>query len=179
MNNWEYMRNASFAKEYTYPLVSGLVSWWSCFLQRSTSANGSLLLNDWNPIDLDESAENEPVHNPMTGLAFAKRLANFQITLSTALFPGQPAPPDALEIVQHLTPFPLAPDAPASRPVWSSWRNHSDWVQQPRARVEASPRCGSVAACTGWPHEGETLRTAAPRWRSGRTPRSSRGCWQN
>jgi hypothetical protein len=123
LNNWEYTRNVSFAKQYTYPLVSGLVSWWSCFLQRSTSANGSMLLNDWNPIDPDESAENQPVHNPMTGLAFAKRLASFKITLSKALFPDQPAPPDALEIMQHLAPFPLAPDAPT--PVWSSWRNHS------------------------------------------------------
>jgi hypothetical protein len=123
LNNWEYTRNASFAKQYTYPLVSGLVSWWSCFLQRSTSTNGSLLLNDWNQMDPDESAENEPVHNPMTGLAFAKRLANFQITLSKALFPDQAAPPDALEIVQHLAPFPLAPDT--TKPVWSSWWNHT------------------------------------------------------
>ena len=125
LNNWEYTRNVSFAKQYTWPLVSGLVSWWSCFLQRSTSANGSLLLNDWNAIDPDESGENQEVHNPMTGLAFAKRLADFKITLSEALFPGQPAPPDALEIVQHLAPFPLAPDTPADKPVWSSWRNHS------------------------------------------------------
>ena len=123
LNNWEYTRNASFARQYTYPLVSGLVSWWSCFLRRSTGANGSLLLNDWNPLDPDESAENEPVHNPMTGLAFAKRLASFQITLAKALFPDQPAPPDALEIVRHLAPFPLEPDT--LQPVWSSWRNHS------------------------------------------------------
>jgi hypothetical protein len=125
MNDWEYTRNTSFAKQYTYPLVSGLVSWWSCFLQRSTSANGTLLLNDWNSIDPDESAENEPVHNPMTGLAFAKRLASFHITLTNALFPGQPAPRDALEIVQHLAPFPLATDTLSSKPVWSSWWNHT------------------------------------------------------
>lgn len=123
LNDWEYTRNTTFARKYTYPLVSGLVSWWSCFLQRSKNANGTLLLNDWNPIDPDESAENQEVSNPMTGLAFAKRLASFKIMLSKALFPDQPAPLDALEIMQHLAPFPLAPNT--THPMWSSWRNHT------------------------------------------------------
>ena len=57
LNHWEYTRNASFARSTVYPLVSGLVSWWSCFLQRSKDGDGRLVLEDWNPIDPDESSE--------------------------------------------------------------------------------------------------------------------------
>ena len=121
LNHWEYTRNETFARQSIWPLVSGLVSWWSCFLQRSRSANGSLLLTDWNPLDPDESGEDQEVRNPTIGLAFAKRLATFQIALSKALFPEQAVPAEALEIVQHLAPFPLAPDAPADEPVWANY----------------------------------------------------------
>ena len=127
MNHFEYTRNTTFARQTTWPLVSGLVNWWSCFLQRSKGDDGSLLLDDWNPIDPDESGENQEVHNPMMGLAFAKRLATFQIMLSKVLFPDQAVPAEALEIVQHLAPFPLAPDTPKGKPLWSNYdgANHS------------------------------------------------------
>ena len=124
LNHWEFTRNATFARETVYPLVAGLVSWWSCFLQRSNSSDGALILEDWNALDPDESGENQPVRNPMIGMAFAKRLASFQITLAKALFPTQPAPPEAAEIVRYLAPFPVASDSsPASKAVWSCWKN--------------------------------------------------------
>ena len=121
LNHFEYTRNATFARQTIWPLVDGLVRWWSCFLQRSKGSDGSLLLNDWNPIDPDESGENQEVHNPMIGLAFAKRLATFQVMLSSVLFPDQAAPPESLEIARHLAPFPLAPGSPAGQSVWANY----------------------------------------------------------
>eukprot|EP01043_Picozoa_sp_COSAG02_P023068 COSAG02_NODE_1220_length_13807_cov_6.303254_10_plen_98_part_00 len=59
LNHWEFTRNITFANETVYPLVSGLVSWWSCFLQRDKSRDGRLVLEDWNVIDPDESGENQ------------------------------------------------------------------------------------------------------------------------
>ena len=54
VNNWEYTRNETFARETVYPLVSGLVSWWSCFLQRSSKFTSilthPLLLVIYGPI---------------------------------------------------------------------------------------------------------------------------------
>ena len=62
LNRFEYtgggnIDNQTFAREQLWPLVSGLVSWSSCYLARSTGADGRLLLEDWNAVDPDgESA---------------------------------------------------------------------------------------------------------------------------
>ena len=105
MNHWEYTRNKTFAREKTWPLVEGLVNWWSCFLKRSAIDNGTkLVLDDWNAIYPDEEHETQPVKNPMIGLAFARRLASFQIMLSQQL--GLPQPTAAVEIVRSLANFP-------------------------------------------------------------------------
>ena len=64
LNRFEYtgggnIDNQTFAREQLWPLVSGLVSWSSCYLARSTGgADGNrLLLEDWNAVDPDgESA---------------------------------------------------------------------------------------------------------------------------
>ena len=66
LNRFEYTggggnidNQTSFAREQLWPLVSGLVSWSSCYLARSTGgADGNrLLLEDWNAVDPDgESA---------------------------------------------------------------------------------------------------------------------------
>jgi hypothetical protein len=65
LNHFEYTRNMTCARQTIWPLVDGLVNWCSCFLQRSKGADGSLRLDDWNPIDPDESGENQEVHNPV------------------------------------------------------------------------------------------------------------------
>lgn len=52
----------------------------------------------------DEEHETQPVKNPMIGLAFARRLATFQIMLSQQL--GLPQPAAAVEIARNLADFP-------------------------------------------------------------------------
>jgi hypothetical protein len=48
LNHYEYTRNKTFARQTIWPLVDGLVNWWSCFLKHSVGADGGLLLEDWN-----------------------------------------------------------------------------------------------------------------------------------
>ena len=144
--NSRYTRNETFARKTVYPLVSGLVSWWSCFLQRSTGADGKLLLEDWNPTDPDASHEGQPVKNPMIGIAFAKRFASVQIELVKAL--GMPAgsDADAVEIMNSLVDFPLAKQGDPAL----NGSSGKPWVGWSDATVKASDM---FALYPVWPTE--------------------------
>ena len=67
LNRFEYtgggnIDDQTFAREQLWPLVSGLVSWSSCYLARSTGADGRLLLEDWNALDPDGESARAELH---------------------------------------------------------------------------------------------------------------------
>ena len=141
-----------------------MVNWWSCFLQRSVGVDGGLLLEDWNAGYPDEEHETQPVRNPMIGLAFARRLASFQVALARDL--GLPPPRAAAEIEAHLIRFPTncTDDGGAGR----CERNdpNASWVSFGNATVTTSDDFSLYPA---WPTEyvsigsDPALRRTAPR----------------
>jgi hypothetical protein len=131
LNDWEYTRNKTFARQSVWPLVSGLVNWLSCFLHRSIGADGSPVLEDWNPRYEDEEHECMPRRNPMIGLAFARRLAAFQIALAIDL--GLPEPTGAVQIQRYLIGFPTNCTG-----ISTGEEGNCSWVAYGNATVETS-----------------------------------------
>jgi hypothetical protein len=65
INDWEYTRDAEFAKTFTLPLLDGINAWSHCYLHRNSSSS---VLEDWNPIVEDQVFENNPARNPSIGM---------------------------------------------------------------------------------------------------------------
>jgi len=117
INDWEYTRNASFARETTYPLLDGLNSWWACFL----AYNGTSY-SDWNMKIPDQYHENQAVKNPQTGLAWIKRLASAQLDIAKHL--NLPAPTYLKDVLQKLVPFNT--NSTGDNSVWTSWTDANE-----------------------------------------------------
>lgn len=61
INHWEYTRNASFARDVTLPLLSGLNDWWACYLNKSVTGPDSHVYNDNNAFNPDYEHEGQKV----------------------------------------------------------------------------------------------------------------------
>lgn len=122
INNWEYTRDAVFAKNTTLPLLEGLNAWSHCYLQRSS--NGTL--EDWNDFVPDQIFENGPGHNPSIGLALMMRVATAHRDIAHAIGEAYPAYVD--DIIGNLAPYPVVPGpAGSSERVWAAATDRT-WV---------------------------------------------------
>ena len=102
INHWEYTRNATFLREATFPLLTGLLDFWACYLTNATSSSSSAA--GWELVDWpDQCAEGQTVANPVMALAFLSRIAASVGEMARAL--GVAAPPAAAEIATHLAAF--------------------------------------------------------------------------
>ena len=106
VSDWEYRRDAAFALNVTLPFLDGVNAFSHCYLHHNTSTGW---LEDWNVASPDEVQENNPVRNPVTGVALLRRVATAQRDIAKAL--GVPQPPYLDDIVQRLVPPPTT-DAP-------------------------------------------------------------------
>eukprot|EP01050_Picozoa_sp_SAG11_P020454 SAG11_NODE_3450_length_2441_cov_1.382579_2_plen_288_part_00 len=164
LNHFEYTRDRTFARQIVWPLVSGLVNWWSCFLQRSKGANGGgLLLEDWNAAYPDEQNECQPVRNPIIGLAFVRRLASFQIMLAREL--GLPPPQAAIDIDRHLVRFPTNCTAAGADGRCQHNDPNASWVSYSNATVATS---GKFSLYPVWPTEFVSIGSEAALRRTAR-----------
>ena len=116
INDWEYTRDAGFARNVTLPLLRGLNAFSHCYLRRNTSG-GALVLDDWNPARPDQVAETIDARNPLPGLSLMRRVAAAEIEIGEAL--GVAAPAWLREIVDRLAPYANVSYPPA-RPRGSS-----------------------------------------------------------
>jgi hypothetical protein len=69
--------------------------------------DGSYTLEDWNEAIPDQEFENQPVHNPQTGLALLRRAAQAQLDIADAI--GVVPPPYLREITSKLAPLNTMP----------------------------------------------------------------------
>ena len=134
LNHYEYMRNKTFARHTILPLVTGLLNWWTCFLESSVGTGGRL--EDWNPVYPDEENECQPVRNPMIGLAFLRRLTTFQIWLAEEL--GIPQPTAALSIQRNLIALPTNCTVPLKDGTCKHNDPNASWVSYGNATVKTS-----------------------------------------
>ena len=51
------------------PLFDGCMDWWSCYLYKTTAADGSTVYHDWNVLNPDAEHEGQLVADPQIGLA--------------------------------------------------------------------------------------------------------------
>eukprot|EP01065_Artemidia_motanka_P032904 TRINITY_DN39886_c0_g1_i1.p1 TRINITY_DN39886_c0_g1~~TRINITY_DN39886_c0_g1_i1.p1 ORF type:complete len:762 (+),score=211.77 TRINITY_DN39886_c0_g1_i1:54-2339(+) len=122
INDWEYTRNKTFAREVTYPLLDGLNAWSHCFLMNETTSGG-YVLRDWNEKYPDEEHEGQKVPNPQIALSLMRRVASAQLDIARAV--GLVAPDYLQEILGHLAPFNTAEyrysEADRKATVWSAY----------------------------------------------------------
>jgi len=116
INHWEYTRDLSFARASVYPLLTGLLAWWQCYLTvERDPLTGATVYHDDNKLNPDASHEGQPVPDPQIALAFVKRLASAILDIAPAI--GVAPPGFAIEVLQHLTAFNTATyDAVAASP---------------------------------------------------------------
>ena len=41
INHWEYTRNVSFLESTTYPILTGLMDWWACYLTKTNMTSSA------------------------------------------------------------------------------------------------------------------------------------------
>lgn len=149
INHFEYTRDIAFAKEYTYPLINGLNSWWRCFLKRTEigiDKNKYIYedVNQWNP---DNQHENQKVPNPQIGISFIKRLTSFQLKLAKIL---DVQPPDYIkDIHDNLVEFNTY-DHDHHFTFWDNTRCFKDsgWLAKAKTPEECAMYCGEDASCS-------------------------------
>jgi hypothetical protein len=127
---FRYTKNKTFAREVTYPLLSGMVEYWGCYLNKTVNPQNAsdYTYNDNNsfnpgregsfftpwgvprklialplPTSIDDEHEQQAVPNPQIALAFIRRLTSFQIYLAREL--ELPPATLAADIFEHLAPF--------------------------------------------------------------------------
>lgn len=101
INHYEYTRDATFVREKTWPLLSGLLDWWSCYLVKQPSQHAP---DGYVYVDSpDQSNEGENTANPQIGLAMIQRLVLAVVDMAPAV--GAQVPAAATDIMKHLVPF--------------------------------------------------------------------------
>jgi hypothetical protein len=165
INHFEYTRNATFARDVTWPLLDGLNAWWACYLRKTPTGAGAgdYVYNDDNARNPDFEHEGQRVPNPQIALAFIRRTVAAQLDIASAL--GLAPPPAAAELAAHLPPL-----------------NNVSARASPRARRGA---CSTTRAATAtrrrgtpWPTPARARRTAPARARAAaRGPSARRRAW--
>ena len=145
INNVEYTGNLTFARETAWPLLTGLLDWWSCYLTK-TPAPGHP--DGYVYVDTpDQSHEGQNTPNPQIGLAMIKRLADTVLSLAVTL--GAPTPSAAADIASHLAPFNSA-ECVRTDPNTGTRASYELWQAQPLPR----PAPGDMFALYPiWPTE--------------------------
>eukprot|EP01006_Ploeotia_vitrea_P008723 TRINITY_DN20866_c0_g1_i1.p1 TRINITY_DN20866_c0_g1~~TRINITY_DN20866_c0_g1_i1.p1 ORF type:complete len:633 (-),score=75.86 TRINITY_DN20866_c0_g1_i1:93-1928(-) len=128
INDWEYTRNATFARDHTYPLLDGFNAWWNCFLNKTGN-----VYQDNNKYNPDENREGQRVPNPNMGLSFIKRTMAMQLEIAKALNITPPA--YVSDILNNLVPFNVGKTT-TNKTVWTDYPSagvkHSDfWSMYP------------------------------------------------
>ena len=99
-NHWEYTRNVTFLRSSIFPLLTGLLEFWDCYLTNvSSSPSSAPILRDWP----DQAAEGQTVPNPQLALGFVSKLAHQVLSMAPVL--GIDPPSAARRIARHLTPY--------------------------------------------------------------------------
>ena len=142
INDWEYMRNRTFATHTTLPLLEGISAFANCYLHRSTDANGTMLYEDWNAISPDELLENNPVRNPITALSLIRRVVTAHRDIAIQVGKSYPSYVD--DIITHLVPPPSMPGPDDGALIWVagtgvSWRNSTGHPPQYDATFNLFP----------------------------------------
>jgi hypothetical protein len=75
INEVEYMRNETFARDFTLPLVAGFTEFWNCFLVNGSDG----VLHDARASARDSCFEGGVCEDPVTTLALIKRMASVQV----------------------------------------------------------------------------------------------------
>ena len=75
INEVEFMRNTTFARDFTLPLVSGFTEFWNCFLTKGSDG----LLHDAALGARDSCFEGGACEDPVATLALIKRMASVQV----------------------------------------------------------------------------------------------------
>jgi hypothetical protein len=155
INHFEYTRNATFAREKTYPLLSALNAWWLCYLNKTAAG----LWNDNNAFNPDFEHEGQRVPNPQIAMAFISRTAGAQLDLARRL--ALAPPPALLDLAAHLAPFNAIvlnaslPANASSFVVLNNTRCKNDiqtWYDVPsvaacEAACLSNPSCGVFSYC--------------------------------
>lgn len=162
IKHWEYTRNVSFARSFTYPLLDGLNSWSHCYLQNVSTGPGpgQYVYNDYRPAYPDQEHEQQPVPNPQIGLALLRRVAEAQQDMASAL---RITPPDYVaDIIAHLAAFnvhavpaPPGPAPPGAFSVKNNTRCTNDYHMESVDTVEDcengcyadGPACAAFTFC--------------------------------
>jgi hypothetical protein len=174
-----------------YPLLDGLTSWYTCYLNKSASGGGGgYVYDDVNARNPDYEHEGQPVPNPQIALALIARIAAAQVDLAAAL--GLPPPAAVADIAAHLAPLnyvnysgPL-PGGPPNVTTLPDTRCHDDshtWYGVGDAAACAAlcagtAGCGLMSYCPPAGTDGCTGTGGEPRpltcW--GYTPDKRAGC---
>ncbi len=113
LQNWEYTGNITFAREFTYPLVSNLTEFFHCMLTRDPDDG---LLHDYHDSGFEGGADHS--NDPTTTNALLRRMITFQLALASDL-KVQP-PPWLGEILTDLVPLPTVESTSlAGQDIWA------------------------------------------------------------
>lgn len=99
INHFEYTQNLSFAASTIYPLLSGVMDWYGCYLAFNASTG---LWSDFNAFNEDMEHEEQPALNPTIALSLIQRVASATVEMAVAL--GLTPPDSYTSIATHLTP---------------------------------------------------------------------------
>jgi len=191
VNDWEYTRNATTARDLTLPLLAGLNAWSHCYLQEVPGGGGSYVFLDYVAASPDEEHEGQKVPNPQIGLALMLRVARAHVEIGAAL--GVKVPSYVSDIVAHLPPpnvcrTHVPSPAPAPGPVPSGFfaleaatRCSADYHMGKEATLAACERgCYEDATCDAFTFcNGTVSSTPAGRCAgAGAKPAGQPSCWR-
>jgi hypothetical protein len=144
IEHFEYTRDLRIVAEMSFPLLSGLLDYWSCYLTRVPDPSSP---DGYRYDDLhDRYAEPPPAGtNPIPAIALIRRIAG--AILDMAVAQGVAPHPFAADVVQHLAPLPSYTNATSGVTTWIYFEG-------------ADP---VTAWASAWPiHPAQTYSTASP-----------------
>ena len=145
INEVEYTGNATFAKQFLYPLLEGFMEFWHCFLVEGPG--GMLHDNRTHASGAQDNAfEGRHTGDPVSTLALIQRMGSYQIELAD-MYSGVPAPkPYVADILKRLAPFSTGTNA-AGQAVWTT----SPTVNVSKSECSGSGECDPYFPV--WPSE--------------------------
>ena len=141
-------QNTTFLRTIAYPLLSGVMDWYVCYLE-----NSSGVWQDNNFFNPDFEHEGQPVNNPTIALALIQRIATATVSVAAAL--GITPPPAFASIATQLVPVStqLVP-GPSGPRNWTVWQDNrcsnvaASWTFYSVPDLAACQRhCDATATC--------------------------------
>eukprot|EP01043_Picozoa_sp_COSAG02_P005879 COSAG02_NODE_162_length_32474_cov_13.222511_15_plen_463_part_00 len=115
IEHFEYTRDVATMRNYTIPLLSGLLDYWSCYLSKIPDASfpDGYRYDDKN----DRYAEPPPAGtNPSPPIALIRRIASALLSMAAVL--KVPAHSFASDVLTHLAPLPSFTNKTDGSTVW-------------------------------------------------------------